>query len=293
MVNIEADPDLSAALGQALGTRGIAVSGPATCPALRAQVRRRGPQLSVTVLEADGRQSSREVSGVEAAATFIESWARSDISASLRAVRPYEIQTPPAPAEAPAPRPQRPRFALRLALEAAYATDRSAWLGASVLGCLRLGPACAGLLLRSAGSVSQGTDIHAQNRVATDLLVAVRFPIALRWPWLMLEPGLSLGVGWLREAPDPMYQLTEAVDFGGLRAGIDFTASLGLGRGLALDLGVSFDGAFLSAGTETFNIAVLPPPGPPPLPPPMVRMVEVPGPPWGLVRAALGLRWSR
>src|SRR5688572_32388148 len=68
------------AVGKELRRRGLAIDAREGCGALAVEVRESGEVLRVEIADAAGRRVTRRLAGVRAAATVIESWARSDVA---------------------------------------------------------------------------------------------------------------------------------------------------------------------------------------------------------------------
>ena len=201
--------------------------------------------------------------------------------------------------------PAHSPYVLGVSFEAAVDASGGPWLGGALRGCVRAGPLCLGALWRLAGDLpgarSDGLRIQ---RLGADLLLGADLPVRLRR--IVLLPGLGVGVGWVRtqakgELPaDNSGSGSESADQpvdlvyndGGLRAEARLVLSLPLGgdpvrgprRGLALDLGLYLDVAFL--GSSSIGLAL------PTAEADKTRLLSVPGLPWGIVRGAMGLSWG-
>ncbi len=198
----------------ALRGDGIETVPMGACPAVRVSVTRRGEVISVFIDDADGRTSTREVGTVEAAATLVETWVRSDLSfagleARLAATGPAATsgeaettRTNPEPQpiadQVQTPTDEHSRFRVGLAAEASGGYDGSAWFGGRLGGCVRLGPACVGLTGRVAydPGVAGDTKELDGHRLALDGRAVADFPV--EWRKVSLVPGVGIGGGWFR-----------------------------------------------------------------------------------------------
>ena len=218
------------------------------------------------IVDASGRTSTRRVNGAVAAATLIESWVRTDLDAALLPTESVAADEPASPHwSATAARPVMADTDPRLAMpassaeptlgwkisvsadaETSLATDGSLWLGVTAGLCFRVGPACAGAIVRvSSHSVASGESREMQTgRLGTDVLLGASLPI--QRGRLTLLPGVGFGVGWLRTtalsaAPVPGESDGVDVDGGGLRASASMRLSVAVYRSVAVDFGVAAD----------------------------------------------------
>ncbi len=286
-VTLEGEAELVGSVAQALQQRGIdTVAGPG-CPLLRARVERRGSWLSVSISE-EVRHAERLLASAEGAATLIESFARSDISAPLLLGHPVAgmEKSPAPPAVAPllavsppaAPSPGAVRYTAGLLLEAAGGNDGSFWLGASVHLCARIGRFCLGALARVAAQVPELISGFDQIlRLSTEALLLAELP--LRLGRVTLLPGLGFGVGWLYSGAS----VSGVANSGGLRAEARLVAGVPLHRGLTLDLGLVLSGAF--PGNNNFATD--------PGDPDHDHGVLLPAAPFGFLRGVVGLSFCR
>lgn len=278
-------PELVQAVSEGLLARGMRAPAPG-CPATRVRLGRHGRQIVVAEL-GEGAPRERLVADAETAASLIESFTRSDISAPLLGGRTIIVDHPPAPAPAAAPA-RASSVVVAAAVEAAVGFDASLWIGASLRGCGRLGPVCLGVLLRAAGDVAPPALAgYAVERLAADFLASLSVPLRRRR--LLLSPSVGVGGGLL------WTQITGDI-LAGSKAGGGFRAELGLGLGVLLARELSLDLALSLA-------AALPPGGGDLLATPYVdvRMgrgrddpmtIAAPGGPYGLLRLGVGLRWG-
>jgi hypothetical protein len=246
-----------------LRRRGITTSPAGACPFVRADLRERGDNVVVHIVDADGRVVERTANGPLAAATLIESWTRADVVAPLLVARPDPVPTFPTTRTLASqvdtrsqviatPRPPRDRLPPALSLtasgETSLATDGSIWFGLSAGLCVPMGPVCTGALARVAsdpGRWGDSQDRHS-SRLAADVLLGAALPF--RRGRLTLLPALALGVGWMRTSAlkSTVSGDTLDVDSGGIRTSSSIQISFALSPRLALDLGLTVDFAPLA-----------------------------------------------
>ena len=277
--------------------RAVFASRPAAeatrCAAVSANLRLRGAALDIRIVDAGGRVSERTVSDPRTAADLIESWAR---------LSPLELMPPPLPSALPpapaaprsdnlearrdpppfevrraAPDPARPAFHVTATADTSVASDGSVWFGASLGGCVRFGPICAGVAARVAGDArfaGAATQLDS-TRMLADLLVVADLP--LRAGRVLLAPGIGVGFGWVHIAQNHPAVASDEVDIdgGGLRANAHLGASLVLGRGLGIEAMLALDAAPLA------HVAADQQDG-----------ARLAGEPWGDLRAGIGLRYG-
>lgn len=287
---VSGDRELARTIRAGLRARDVIDRPPEGCPAVRAEIARRGDILVVVVTDGYGRVSEREVRDVETAITLIDSWTRQEIAEARLEDEPAAADptVPPAfpgsasaaatagaGAGAAAPtaieRTARPAPAggLGVAAESSFALDGTTWAGGSASGCARIGRVCAGGQLRIAGDTGW-TDAIDHPRLAVDLLATIELPI--RAGGFLLVPGIGVGVGWLRvSGTGPHADQTD--ESGGVRGAVRFAAFHALGPSLSIGLETAFDGTllggegFLADGGASLS-------------------------PGGYVRVGLGLRWG-
>lgn len=297
-VSLEGGIELVGPIAQVLRQRGIGEKVDPGCPLVRAAVERRGAEVLVRVVE-ENRRSERLAADTTAAATFIESWARTDISAPLLAAPAFSSDPVPVPAAlppAPVPSlPGAPRYSLGASAEAAVDVRGAAWLGAALHGCGRAGPLCIGALWRVTSDLPEvNGDGLRTHRLSTELLLTIDLPLRLRR--FVLAPGIGLGVGWLHldgsgTSPEdnsgsgsaqPARPFTVAANDGGMRAELRLLFAAPVSRRLEVVLGLLLDAAFL--GSDPIAVT---------LPTDKVgefELVNLPGMPWGALRGVIALR---
>ncbi len=206
-----------------LSRRGIAPRPAPGCLPVAVAVRPARAGFDLLISDAEGRTARRRIARLEAAAMFIESWARTDLEASLPPLPPPPVLLPElaralpddlGPADgAGAARDvvQRdvvqdenglagrlsavrvslahtPGGSLQLAtaLESGVDGARALWLGAALGLCARIGPVCAGV---SAG-LSRSADARRE-----ELLATIELPLAVGG--ISIAPRIGLGMGRL------------------------------------------------------------------------------------------------
>jgi hypothetical protein len=277
-VALTGDEALVTAVRSLLGTRGIVRDTP-RCPAVHARVERRGAVLVVGVDGPDGAPIERSVSELATAATVIESWTRSDVSAPLLATR--ELPAGPVlgdgAAEVAAASPPAARgIQLYAALETSFATDRTVWQGMQLGACIMLGPICASARLHGAKVITQPSRWADLNRKSAEAYAGIDIPIAIGRT--RLTPGFAAGYGSIfshRGSEDERM----GVELSGPRAEVHAAFSLPVSAHIAIDLLLT--GALTQAtAMETHGQGVVDP------------IAEFPGEPRGFVRFAIGVRYG-
>lgn len=183
------EPTLVRLLGERLAASGIATTAISGCPMARVRVEQRGEQIHVEVTDSFGRTGTREVHDVETAATIVESWTSQEIDEGSLPPEVVTKETPTSPATW--------RHGLTAAFESSAGGDRSLWLGVAVSGCVRLGPACAGAIVRGTQDTSSGTSGAAIDHDTKQLAALATVGLPRRVGSFVVTPGIGLGYGWL------------------------------------------------------------------------------------------------
>ncbi len=232
-----------------LDRRGIRPEGGTGCPVTTARLRRVGAMIEVGVTDVYGRSSLRLVTDAETAVALIESWARTDMDASL--LEPGNLQARPAmpkssvePEATVRKRPANPTFALDLLTSTTLASDGSFWIDGNLSGCVFFGPVCVGGLVKAAFDTGTTGESSKQGtgRVGLDVLLVADFPFRLGS--LTLTPGMGVGAGWLRSSggTGTGEERDDAeIDAGGLRLGASLRLIVPLGRSFSVELGLFAD----------------------------------------------------
>ena len=291
-VALSGDDDAVRAVRDQLAARGIAGETP-SCPALRAQVERRGAQLVVRMVQAgqpgvpahgsdDGAEGGieRVIGEPQTAATVIESWVRGDVASSL--LEPRDVPPPDAVAPPSASgEPSATGIQLFAAAETSLASDRTVWQGLQLGACIMLGPVCATARVRAAKVVARSDAWRRFKRKSGELLGGIDIPIAVGG--LRLRPGVSAGYGSMlthqvgddREA---------GIEMSGLRAEAHIGLSIPLSAHLAIDL-VTAAELTQATAIETRGMPVA-------TSAPADSMVASPDEPRALFRLAVGIRYG-
>lgn len=209
-VALDGDEETCRDLGAILSSRGLVLAS--TCATLRARVEPRGARFAVLLDDGD-RTTEREVSDRRVAASLIESWARSDLTAPLfesEAVGgPRIVIAPPkepraAPAEAPIAAPvvvvrEPASFGLVVLGGASASGDGELWYNFGARLRSEWGPIDPTLSLRMVGGGAQ-LDLFRSpaTRIGLDAILGLDLPIDLGA--VQLRPGIGIGAGLMRSA---------------------------------------------------------------------------------------------
>ena len=225
---------------------------PSACPdqEVRASLEEGGAgRYHLRIRDAFGRQSEREVSDPETAASLIESWAV-----------PAVDEVPPLAPEAPALRRSPPpaavsaadavRWRLAGAIELASGSDDSLWYGAALTGCATLAALCLGGRLRLAQDNSILGPDRDINRSATEALLLAAWPLVGRT--VTVTPMVGVGAGWVHTGANPEDANTRESNDLGARVEAAASAGLALSAHLSLvaELGASWGLSLASFGRD-------------------------------------------
>ena len=290
---VEGPDALRDAAKAALEAHAIAtVPGP-ECPAIHARLSSRDGGVLVEVTDGAGRVSERQVTDAATAATWIESWARSDLDSVLLSAPPADPVAQPVvqpvaqieERERPIATAVVPRVvvrgpAVRVAANAgpAMGSDGSLWLGVAALACVRFGAACAGVLGRLSQDTQSRGDSEAMEtaRTQVDLMIVLDVPRRhAGWSW---TPGAVVGLALDRSAYNPDSGMSTMgmiqVDGGAVRAGVHLSVARQLGRRWSLGADVAIDAAVFSPADAADSA------------------VPLAGPPRGFARGSLALHYE-
>jgi hypothetical protein len=192
------DPSLVTNIGGILAAHGVVDADTSACPAVRAQVERRGAGI---VVHAPGTSPDRErvVSELDTAATVIESWTRTDLDAPLFAVRPMVASRlsppPPEPWIVRSTGRNTPPRGIQAfgAFETSFANDRTSWLGATIGACVQIGAVCASARARLAAVVVGPAMWKNVERHAQDVLFGGDIPMHVNGTTISF--GIAAGMG--------------------------------------------------------------------------------------------------
>jgi len=183
------EPTLVRLLGERLVANGIATTATSGCPTARVRVEQRGEQIHVEVTDSFGRTGTREVHDVATAATIVESWTSQEIDEGSL---PPETVTQVTPTTS-----STWRHGIAAAFESSAGGDRSLWLGMAVSGCVRVGPACAGAIVRGTQDATAGTSGAAIDHDTKQFAALATVGLPLRLGGFVVTPGVGIGYGWL------------------------------------------------------------------------------------------------
>jgi hypothetical protein len=246
-VVLEGPGSLREPIARRLEASGVAV-GDGTCPAVRVRLSSSTSSsasgFDLLVEDRFGRTSHRQVSDPGTAVSLIESWA-----AGLDANLPVDgagASGAPIATNVILEAPDTVAVPGRLRVYGGFArnlgSDNSIGGGGLAGGCLRAGPACAGLELYVARDL-------AGARAAADLLFTAALPFETKH-WLLL-PGVGLGPGWRRArlgADSRLNAPGETVDSVGFRGAISLIAGARISPRVVVGLDVS---AVVAPGSRT------------------------------------------
>jgi hypothetical protein len=284
-----------------LARAGVHVTPPPGCVAEDVTVSERGTGLTLMMIDAYGRVTRRTVSDVLAAAAVIESRTGVDllvpllpegevVSAESDGTDDGGFPLAPAAPQATAPEvvskaapvseahPATHGVTLLVATEMAAGSDDSAWAGLSLSGCVTLGPACLGTVIRFWHDLD-ASDESAQvihRRDAGEVAVSLDLPFSRGR--FAVRPGVELGIGWIHMGGFGAHAQDvddNEFDHGDVSAGAHVAASVAVWRHWSLEagLGVSFS---LFAHQAPF----------------FVNGVTLPGEPLAYGLASLGFRYG-
>ena len=188
----QGDPVLVAGLTARLTASGVATSSSSGCPAVRVVIEKRGEQLHVTLADAFQRRGERDVQDIATAAAVIESWTYQEIEAGSLPAEPSAVAVAPVIVA-----PHVARSGLAASAMSSLGTNGTTWIGGSLSACLRLGPTCAGALVRAQldTTVTGDTTTIAQDSYALSALATIDLP--RRLGDFVLSPGIGVGYGYL------------------------------------------------------------------------------------------------
>jgi hypothetical protein len=240
---LSGDPSLVSDISGILSAHGVVEADTNACPAVRAQVERRGGGI---VVHAPGNGSDRErvVSELDTAATVIESWTRTDLDAPLFAVRPMVASRLSAPPPEPwivrhTGRNTPPRGIQAFgAFETSLANDRTSWLGATVGVCVQIGAVCGSARARLAAVVVGPAMWKNVERHAQDVLFGGDIPMHVSGTTVSF--GIAAGMGATHTQIRDLSGNRGSETFG-LRGDAHVSWMIPLAQKLAIELSGSLD----------------------------------------------------
>jgi hypothetical protein len=275
-VALTGDDALVTPIRQLLDARGITDATP-PCPAVRARVERRGSLLVVGTDGPGGAPIVRSVTAAATAATVIESWARTDASAPLLAIRAVPaIEDAGEPVPVVASPPAARGIQLFAALETSVASDHTVWQGMQLEACIMLGPICAAARLHVGKVISQPASWAGFERVGGEAYIGVDVPLAIGVA--RLTPGFAAGYGAMFTHRKSDREKV-GIETSGPRAEAHAAFSFPITAHLALDF-VATAALTEAARTETRGGDLLDP------------TIVFPDEPRALLRLALGVRYG-
>ncbi len=162
--------------------------------------------IAVAVRGSGQRSEGRIVSDAGVAATWIDAWVRDDLDVAAWAPPVETGFVAPAPSSAPGaavprdtPVVGKPAPALldRVGVSAgflqAWTDDDTAWSGAEVAACVRIGAACIGARARALWQPDRPANLSAVGRSDASVLATASLPI--RAGNTVFSPEVGLGVG--------------------------------------------------------------------------------------------------
>ena len=221
---------------RALARRGIETHPASGCPAPEASIQSHDGAITVRIAATDGRSDERTMAQPDAAAAWIESWARPDLSAGLLEGFSDPAGAPTSPGAATIAARARPvataRVALSLSAETSLATDGTLLVGGALAGCARWGPLCVGGLGRLAA---------APGERASDAELLLSADLPRRLGAGTLDLGVAAGYGWAGRWATAQEGSDKTIDrsASGPRLELHAGYTIPLARRLWLDLGAS------------------------------------------------------
>lgn len=209
---LDGDAELVQQLKKDLKNQHVNVGENSRCPGLAATINRHHDLISVQLADSEGHVEVREFVDIATVTVLLISRVKTDWLDGLENVPPTtEPRREPIPiktsdsSKAPididhskTPTPNR-FINLYFGPSLAYASDASSWGAAELSACIAMGPTCIGVSLRA--EMDLGISGHAAqlgtSRNGFEILLSASYPFHLL-SWFSLEPGLGLGLGWLR-----------------------------------------------------------------------------------------------
>lgn len=268
---IDGDPTLIAEVQAALTDRGI---DGAACAELRPRLDRDGARVVVSRDDA-GVIRATAVDDAGTAATVLESWLRTDLTAPLlevRALRPAALAPMLLDDRAAAPRPGRPRdrVQVRAAAELGVAIDGTVVAGPRLGACVALGAVCAAAQLRLARVLDDDGPWAHDERTEGELLIGGDIPLTVGR--VAVVPGFGGGIGTVATHVESREQ-RQYLRTGGLRGEAHVAIDVPLGWRLRLTAALAID---LAESTHVETNTTL----------------TFPDQPWATARLGLGLAWG-
>lgn len=256
-VQLRGDSQLRDTVAVDLAKRGIATLAAPSCEAPIILVQSAEAGLHIAILAQSGiALSERDVADSQTAAVVIESWARPELYMMLLpaplapspAVASVDLEQPPGAVarRVEAAVPGLPPSILTAGVVSAVGRDGSLWMGLTARGCVRVGPACVGALLRASTDTGASGDSFARqtSRTAMELMLAA--DVSRRFRDVVITTGALAGIGFDRRQQDDVIDGNVEADGGGLRAGVHLAISKSISSNWALGADASADTALFS-----------------------------------------------
>jgi hypothetical protein len=262
-VRLQGDASLVREVAGLLEARGIRMGE----AGLVVDVREADAQIHLRAELAGGKVVERSMNTPDAAATWVESLVRRDLSDPLLAPRqPPRVPTVPPPVPAvvsvvPAANETAHafRFYLDLAWVTTFGSDLSLATGAGASGCYHLGRACVGVRARyldqvlgsrdDRGSAASGASLSIKRSYA-DFQALVLMPVAVsRW---VLAPGAGVGMRRLTAQAEVDDEETDHTGWGAC-ASLSIQAIRVFRYGLAVTAGAEVQAGF-GRPSESFSL---------------------------------------
>ncbi|MEZ4221970.1 MAG: hypothetical protein R3B13_13640 [Polyangiaceae bacterium] len=212
-VQVEGAEPLAGQVRQLLKESAAISGAKAGCAAARVTVTLEDDLVHVVLRNAVDQVQERRVSSAATAATLIESWLTTNAPV-VEARREHTVETAhadinptppersvtrdgPTPTQASPPSSAVAPARAGFMLESSVGNDGSLWGAATLSGCIRLGPVCAGGLIRGAEDTRVNGDAprYDSERLSADVLLTVALPLSEEG--IVVSPGIGAGLDWV------------------------------------------------------------------------------------------------
>lgn len=285
-VALTGDAEAVRAVRAQLDARGIAGENPG-CPVVRARIERRGALLVVGITPGAplgappgaplGPPIERAVGEPATAASVIESWARSDLTAPLLETRAVPV-IDATPAVVIAPTAPAQGIQLFVAQETSVASDHTTWVGLQLGACVMLGPICAAARVHGDKVIAKPDGWDRFGRKGAEAYVGIDIPVAVGR--LRLTPGFAAGYGTMLTHHIGDFDAKSGIEISGPRAEAHLALAIPLTPHIAIDLATMAELTQVT-GTETHGSPVFNDPA-----------ILYPGAPRALLRFAIGIHYG-
>jgi hypothetical protein len=213
----------------------------------------------------------RAVGEPATAATVIESWVRSDVSAPLLEVRAI----PPGESERPVPPVER-GIQLIVAEETSVGSDRTVWQGMQLGACITLGAICVAARIHGGKVVASPSGWDRFSRKGAEAYIGIDVPIAVGRA--RVTPGFAAGYGTMLTHHLGDGDEKTGIEISGPRAAARVSMSFPITARLAIDV---------STTAELTQATGVEPHGDP-----AASTITFPEGPSALFRLAVGVRYG-